>query len=171
MKKYLHALGAAILIGAAVFALCYTRPQTITELCPSIDFRQLNRIHGYYYIYDGSNKAGNDVSFELTQDDNAFAAVLDSLEEREFRRSLRSLLPERSKSHMLENGDYKWDIILTFDTLSFPDGSVSSGDVLRIGNFFGQLTVYCNDESWRCSTDGQAAWIESIIQHIQAKEA
>ena len=164
-------LEAAILIGAAVFSLWYTRPQTITELCPGIDLGQLNRIHGYYYFYNNSNKAGDDVPFELMKEDEPFAAILDSLENREFRRSLRSFLPENSRSHRLEDGDCKWDIILTFDRLNFPDGSTGSGDVLHIGNFFGQLTIYFNGESWRCSTDDQADWIESIIQHIRTKEA
>jgi len=171
VRKYLRLLAAVLVIGAAALALLYTRPLTVPEICPAIDFDECSRIHGYYYLYDNSNKAGDDVPFELTKEDEAFAATLDSLENREFRRSLRSLLPESSRAHRLEDGDYKWDIILTFDRLSFPDGSTGSGDVLHIGNFFGQLTIYFNGESWRCSTDDQADWIESIIQHIRTKEA
>ena len=121
MKKYLRALEAVLLFGAVLFALWYTRPMTIAEICPAIDFDECSRIHGYYYLYDGSNGAGDEQRFELTADDAEFTALLASVKERKFRRSLLSLLPSGGRSHRLEDGDYKWNVIFTFNDLSFPD--------------------------------------------------
>ena len=171
MKKYFRFVPLLLVIFIVVLSLWYTRPMTITELCPAIDFEQCSRVHGYYYEYDGSNGAGDDVRFELTRDDAELAELLAAVEDREFRRSLNSLLPQGTKSHHLEEGDYKWDFIFTFDTLPFPDGTTGRGDILHISNFFGKLTLFYDGKSWQCSTSEQAAWIESIMEHIQAKEA
>lgn len=171
MKKYLRALEAVLLFGAVLLALWYTRPMTIAEICPAIDFDECSRIHGYYYLYDGNNGAGDDQRFELTEEDDPFTALLASVKEREFRRSLRSLLPSGGQSHRLEEGDYKWSVIFTFDDLSFPDGSIGRGDILHIDNFFGELSLYYDGEKLYCSTDEQDIWIDQIMEHIQTKEA
>lgn len=171
MKKYLRALEAALLISAAFFVLWYTRPMTIPEICPAIDFDECCRIHGYYYLYDGSNGAGEDQRFELTAGDDEFTALLAAVKEREFRRSLRSLLPSGSRSHRLEHGDYKWSVIFTFGDLVFPDGNIGRGDILHIDNFFGELSLYYEGETLYCSTDDQEAWIAQIMEYIRAKEA
>lgn len=171
MRKYLRLLAAVLVIGAAALALLYTRPLTVPEICPAIDFQQCSRIHGYYYLYDGSNGAGEDQSFELTADDAEFTALLASVKEREFRRSLLSLLPSGGRSHRLEDGDYKWSVIFTFNDLSFPDGSVGRGDILHIDNFFGELSLYHDGVKLYCSTDDQDTWIAQIMKYISAKEA
>ena len=144
---------------------------TITELCPAIDFEQCSRIHGYYYLYDGSNGDGDETRFEFSKENDEFRELLETLEKRKFRRSLRSLLPSGGRSHRLEPGDYKWSMVFTFDELTFPDGSVGRGDVLHIDNFFGELSLYYDGEKLYCGTSEQAAWIKSIMEHIQAKEA
>ena len=171
MKKLLRFFWPGVLIMAALLAVIYTRPLTLTELYPVIDFDECIRIHGYYYLYDGSNGAGDDTRFELAAEDDAFEALLATVKDRAFRRSLRSLLPSHGQSHPLENGDYKWSIIFTFNDLSFPDGSIGRGDILHIDNFFGQLSLYHDGEKLYCGTDDQEAWIEEVMDYISAKEA
>ena len=69
------------------------------------------------------------------------------------------------------DGDYKWNVIFSFDDLAFPDGSVARGDILHIDNFFGELSLYYTGTKLYCSTDEQTRLINNIMKHIQTKEA
>jgi len=57
-------------------------------------------------------------------------------------------------------------ILLCFEDVTLPDGSVGSGTLLHIDDFFGALTVSFDGTDWRCTAEDQAAWRTEIMDVI-----
>ena len=83
-----------------------------------------------------------------------------------FRRRLKNILPQETKTHRYSEGDCSWQLIFCFDVTELPDGSTVSGDVLCIENFFGDISVTFNGRTALCSVNQQEQWTEGITDTI-----
>ena len=160
MKKLIVRTVIGLLLCAGiVFALVYTRPMTVADLCPGLDLLQCQGIRGYYRI----DPDVENISFTLRAGDDAFMPLLAQFRERKFRRSLLSLLPNSTKIHPITDGDYKWELFFQFDDVILPDGSTVSSDLLHFNNFYGILELHYGKETWRCTTSDLDIWLSDVM--------
>ena len=159
IRRIILLIIAALLIAAA---LIYTRPMTIAQHCPGLDLSECQQIRGYYH--DGTTVAL--VQFILEPEDPAFAQVMELFEGRTFRRSLRSLLPQGTRTHRTQEGDFQWEVYFRFEQVPLPDGSTVSGDILQFNNFYGELDLSFDGDSWRVTTSKQKQWLTEVMKVI-----
>ena len=152
---------AAVLLGAISF---YTRPMTLSQLCPAMDVTESEAVSGYYSAAPGAE----DEYFEITEEDARFGQILALFENRKFRRSPVSLLPQGAKVHSPQEGDFQWEILFHISDAKLPDGSTVSGTPLRIHNFYGTLEVCFNGEVWQCTTADKDQWLKDVMQRISS---
>ena len=168
MRKKL-VLCALILVcmGIGIAACIFPRPMTAENMFPGVSPKDCTEIQVYY----GTSPEADDLSLTLTPEDAAFTDLLKLLCTQKYRRSLRSLFPDVTRTHRWTNGDFYWDISLRFGATPLPDGSVISGTLLHFNDFFGTLIVRFNGADWRCSTNGQKVWRSAVMDTIlQAAE-
>lgn len=154
-KKKIFYLRAVLCIAAAAALLLgyflFSRPMTLSQLYPMIKIDQCSEVKGYYEI----GLQEHETEFCFGRSDEEFWKLLMLFNEQEYRRSLKDLLPDTTKTHMLEgDDDFRWDVGLRFDEFTMPDGSTSSG-FLRFHNWYGDLEIYFDGEAYACFTAGQ----------------
>lgn len=165
-KKLKFAVLSALALIFTVFALFYTRPLTIEQRYPFLDFSKCRQIRGYLHSYSDNNGEIEDQQFIITPDQPHFEQLIASFRSAEFKTRLSNLLPDGTKFHRYEDGDFKWNVTLRFDDVKFPNGEISRGDFLRIENFFGDLELHFSGESIKCSTENQKQWINEIMDIV-----
>lgn len=165
-KKFLISaiLILALLVGGILW---YTRPMTLSQLCPEVDLSQCSSITVYYEVVPSG---GRSKELVLEPDDPAFDSLLKELQDRTFSRSLISLLPwVDSQSAQPEDGDFSWELMLTFenpDTASGGTGHLSTR--ISLYNFFGSLSLYNlrTEHTWYMTTSDQEAWVSQVMDIV-----
>ena len=166
MKKAKIIIPITLLVALLGVVLFYTRPMTLTQLCFGVDVARCELVAGYYFIAPSVEES----PFEINQDDEHFSQILELFESRKFSKSLVNLLPQGTKTHLTQDGDFKWEILFELNDVTYPDGSVNSGTLIRVSNFFGVIEVHFNGDVWRCSTSDKDEWLSdvmSLISHSQ----
>jgi len=167
MKKMLRKRKIVVLTAAAVLLLVsyllYSRPMTLSQLYPSLTLDKCVEISGYYE--DG--KGVSFTNFTAEKDTEAYESLWEMLYEQKYRRSLRDLMPRRSRTHRYQPGDFQWEVIFRFDTVEFPDGNSASGSLLRIQYWYGDLDIHFNGGVRSCHTSEQDTWAKEILDIIR----
>lgn len=159
-RRSLAVLFAVIAVIAAL-CLIYTRPRTLQQRYPYLDFSQCTEIKGYYFI-----APDDDRQFDILSADGHFQELSSLIQTTGLKTRLGNILPQGTKIHAYTDGEYKWDITLCFEDITLPDGSCVSGNFLHIGNFFGDLSFSMNGETVRCSAAEQEQWTRAILDII-----
>ncbi len=163
MKKHFgKLLFAAILLIAVIAALVYTRPMTLEQLCPGLDFSYCQGAKAYYWINE-DGVSPEDIRVKLQMEDVKFSDLFVLFQGQTFRRTLRNLLPPGGMTHRTQEGDYKWEVIFQFEDMPFSDGSLNTGDILHVRNFFGKVTVSFNGVQWHTATADQESWLRQVL--------
>ncbi len=162
MKKIKTFISAALLFTLVVFVLFYTRPMTLTQLCSGVEITECVSVSGKFFLAPNTENS----RFEINRNDERFSAIVELFETRKFRRSLTNLLPRGIKTHLTKDGDFKWEVLFEINDVTFPDGSVVSGTLISVNNFFGVLEVHFNGDVWRCNTRDKNEWLRDVMSLI-----
>ena len=165
-KKKWAIFGAALLL-FAVFALFYTRPQTIEQRYPFLDLTRCTRISGDFDRYYVKLSVPLHGEFSIGPDDARFDELLQLLRETKFRTKLTNLIPTfGARTHEVREGDFRWNVQLRLEDIVFPNGDTGTGDMLRINNFFGDVEVTFDMENRRCTVNHQDAWLKAVLDCV-----
>ncbi len=164
-KKILLWIIAAILL--LVFYCWYTRPMTLSELYPMLELEKCTQVYGYYEI----EMQPEQTAFTIEKGSNGFETICDLFSEPGYRRSLRNLLSNGTKTHRIEPGDFQWDVCFDFKDVEFPDGSTGSGTILHFTNWYGEFKIHCNGEVHSYRLCNQDSWLSQVLDVIQSKQA
>lgn len=147
--------------------LLYSRPMTIQERYPMLTLDKCTELRGYYKI------AGQTELTEFTIDKNseAFETLCSLLYEQDYRRSLRDLLPSGTRYHATQPDDFEWEVFFHFEDVEFPDGSISSGPILRVQIWYGELDIHFDGEFLSCRTKEQETWAKEVLNIIKSVPA
>ncbi len=168
-SKQIAALLLLLIVTAVV--IIYRRPMTLEELYPNVDLSCCESIRVYHHVHTKNHKLDDEPPVVLLKGSEPFCAVMEEVRTRTFRKSLWNLLPSGGKSHALREGDFKWELIFRVDDVTFPDGSIGSGDIVQLKNFYGTLEYFSLDgRSVRCSTEHQEEWLEKIQSILSAAQ-
>ena len=165
-KKILYGILVFILLAAVGSALFYTRPVTLNQLYPFLDFSQCAEMHGYYSV----GNLAEDSQFSVKSEDADFPQLMKLIEEKKFRRSLSGLLSSGTKIHRTQDEDFFWEVMLHLENQRFPDGSIGSGSIIHIRNFFGKVSVYCADKDFICKMKMDDPWLVNIMKLISQEK-
>ena len=161
-KRILTAFLALVLLCIAAAVLIYTRPLTIEERYPVLDLSSCTLISGYFR--DGAD--AEDTRFTISPDDPHFDEMIELFQSAEFKTRLGNILPDRTKTHRYQDGDFKWEVMLRFEDVLLPTGDVGSGDMLHISNFFGDINLFFDGEQVECSAKNQSQWLKDVMSIV-----
>ena len=142
--------------------IIYTRPTTIKQRYPFLDMTKCTSIHGYYQDGTIETKA----EFTINPEDPHFNEMLEIIQSTSFQTKLTNLIPKRTKYHTYKEGDFRWEVIFSFDEILFPNGDVGIGDILQVYNFYGDLELYVDGKDVQCTVKDQEQWIKSVMDII-----
>ena len=162
MKKIKITKSTALLLILLVCVLIYTRPMTLAQLSSGVDITQSESVSGYFFLAPSVE----DSRYEIDKDDERFSQIVELFESRKFRRLLVNLLQQGGKTHLTRDGDFKWEVMFEINDVTFPDGSVNSGHLIHVSNFFGILEVHFNGDVWRCTTRDKKEWLSDVMSMI-----
>jgi len=163
MKKNLKLIiSAIVLIGIIAFSLIYTLPMTIEQRYPYLDASKCTQIQGYYFRGTDSE----DTWFVINSDDPHFDELIEIIQSSAFKTKLLNILPQGTKTYRYGDDDFKWNLMLLYEDVYFPDGSTGSGHLLHIDNFFGDLSITSNGEQVCCSVNNQGQWLKNVMSII-----
>lgn len=160
-KKIVIVASVAILVIAA--CLFYSRPKTVSQLYPMFTLDKCTEIRGYYEI--GTQPEMTEYTIE--KDSDKFQKLCTLFWEQEYCRSLRDILPRGTRIHQTQPDDYQWDVYFYFEDIALPDGSIGSGAMLHFQNWYGELDIYFDGETYSCHTREQGVWAKEILDIIQ----
>ena len=160
MKKAFLLISVTVLLLAAY--LIYSRPMTIQQRYPMLDLEQCTDLRGYYEI-------GGQGRIEFTVDKNSedFETLCTLLYEQAYRRSLKDLLPHGTRTYRVLPEDFEWEVFFQFEDVAFPDGSHTSGRILRVDYWYGELDIHFYGDIVSCSTKQQESWAKTVLDIIQ----
>lgn len=164
MKKIKKIIYTVLLLTLLVCVLFYTRPMTLTQLCSGADITECVSVSGYFLLAPNTEES----RFEIDKDDERFSQIVELFETRKFRRSFANLLPQGTKTHLTKDDDFKWEVMFEINDVTLPDGSVISGTLISVSNFFGVLEVHFNGDGdvWRCTTSDKKEWLSDVMSLI-----
>ena len=154
---------AAAIAGIVLFCLIYTRPWTVERRYPYLDLSQCVKIEGYC---SPDGMLSDQVPFRITPEDAGFDDLIGLVRSAAFRTDLKNLLPKGTRTHRYAPGDFMWEAEFSFEDVHLPDGSVSSGEILCIENYFGDLTCIVSGKIVSCSVKNEPEWIQQIMNII-----
>ena len=159
-KKAILMISVTVLLLAAY--LIYSRPMTIQQRYPMLDLEQCTDLRGYYEI-------GGQGRIEFTVDKNSedFETLCALLYEQAYRRSLKDLLPHGTRTYRVLPEDFEWEVFFQFEDVAFPDGSHTSGRILRVDYWYGELDIHFYGDIVSCSTKQQESWAKTVLDIIQ----
>ncbi len=167
MKKkiWLSFLGICVL-SFGIFAINYTKPMTISELSQGVELSEYQYIEGRFNIAPSFES----VSFK-TQTQEDLNAVFELFDNQTFRKSLTNLLPENSgSSRIVEDGEFQWEITFQTDEIITLGENGVVGGLLTVTNFYGELEIRFDGESYTSTTDNQEEWLEDVLNLISGLE-
>lgn len=153
---------AIVVICIVVTCLIYTRSQTIEQRYPILNIVDCTEMRGYYFVAPGVE----DIQYQISSDDSRFSELIQLIQSAEFRKKLSNLLPQERKTHRLSDGDFKWELMLNFDDVSYPSGDHGSGYMLHIRNFFGEVSISFDGEEVWYSVSNQEQWLRDIMEIV-----
>ena len=163
MKKRMKVIFIAVAIFCmAAAVLAYTRPLTIEQRYPVLDLSQCTLIRGYFN--DGTSVEAT--NFTIAPDDPHFDEMIKLFQSAVFKTRLRNIFPQGSKTHLYEDGDFKWFVMFQFEDVLFPNGDMGSGDMLHINNFFGDVDLFFDGKQVNCSVKNQEQWLKDVMSII-----
>ena len=163
MKKKLGILIPALLVAALVIGiLIYTRPMQLSEICGGADINKIEAFQADYELHPEDEL----VQCTIGQDDPRFLTLTLLLAGQRYRRTVWNIFPETTKTHILQDGDFKWELGCVFPDLEMENGEHVSGTVIRVSDFYGKLEIQYLDRTWRCKTEN--AWIDAVMDAILA---
>lgn len=172
MKKIIRIVLVVLVLVLAAAGLWYTRPMTLEQLRPGIDLSACTEIRvSYFQSTEERRTSEADDELTLTPESPAFPDLLAQFQGRTFRRSLLSLLPQGSRTHMVSPGDFRWEVCFRFENAPLPGGGTVSGDILHCRNFFGRLDISADGETWRATTADKSRWLTDVMDAINAAQA
>lgn len=162
-KKVTRIFSVVLLIAVIAAIAIYTRPMTIEQLYPGVSLDDCQSIKAYSDVaYLDTESTWDPVVYPAGS--KPFEDILQQLQDKKFRKSLRNWLPLGTKYHHTTSGDFKWELVLQFDNVLMPDGSTGSGDLICFNNFYGTLEYYdLSGKTIRCTTTEQKQWLENIM--------
>lgn len=167
MKKHSKWIVLIALCAAVVFALIYTRPQTLEQRYPMLDFAECTEIYGHYYQYGKTNEL---VHIAVKSEDRHFAELVSLLTAPAYKTSLSNLLPRGGVSYTpVSDGDFYWTVYFYFDNVVFPDGNTGRGMILSVDNRLGELRLDFVEQDGgyiKCTVDGQEALLQRVMDII-----
>ena len=160
-KKFLVKM-ILILLFVSV-CLIYTRPLNTQQRYPMLSLDKCTGISGYYY-----NGAGVDFEeFSCEKNSQVFEEFSSLLYKQEYRRSLRDLFPRNgARAYQPKQGEFQWEVFFHFEDVVLPDGSVCSGEMLRIQSWYGELDIHFNGDTFSCYTNNQKLWAKEVLDFI-----
>ena len=155
-----------ILMVLAAAALIYTRPLSLSQICDDIDIAKIESLNVTYEVYSDDEV----VQYNINRDDPCFLLITDLIAGQKYRRTIWNIFPQTSKTHILRDGDFKWELGCVASDAVLSNGEIVSGTVIHISNFYGKLeiTFAAEGKSWRCTTADQERWISEIMDTIAA---
>ena len=165
MRKRKFLVLALFLFTFIVVGAIYKRPVTLAQLCSEIELNLCKNITAYYSL--GKTAVGEKVDF--SSENEEFNLLIELIQQQKFRKSFKNFFPSGTKIHPLNNGDFKWEIMLKFnDPIPMKDGSTASGVLIHLNNFYGDLTIdnMVSRQSIRCNTKNQQQWAREILRII-----
>lgn len=147
-RKYRLCIYIIIVVLVTAAYLFYSRPQTINQYYPYLDFSNCVEISGDYFV-----APEEEARFVIGAEETDFREMVNLIQTAEFKRSLRNIFPQGANAHRYNDGDFMWDTIIRFENIGLPDGSMGSGSFLDIHNFFGNITFFANGEYVYCSAN------------------
>ena len=156
----------AVLAAVVIAGLWFARPLTIEQMVPGLE---LDACVGMAAYYTDDPKGEPNQRVELSLEDEAFSPLLELVQDRKFSRSPFWWIPAGTKTHLWEDGDFRWELMLLFENVPLPDGSIGSGAMLHLNNFFGELELRGYDgRTYPIQTSGQEQWVEAIMEILLA---
>jgi len=143
--------------------LFYSRPMTIQQRYPMLTLDKCTEIRGYYEV----GAQAEMTAFTIEKDSEYFQKLCNLFYERNYRRSLRDILPRGTRIHRTEPDDFQWEVMFHFDTVELPDGNRGSGTLLRIQYWYGDLDIHFDGVTRSCHTSEQDAWAKEILDIIR----
>jgi len=160
--KYLITIFVVVVLLLIAYFI-YSRPMTIQQRYPMLTLDKCTEIRGYYEV----GAQAEMTAFTIEKDSEDFQKLCNLFYERNYRRSLRDILPRGTRIHRTEPEDFQWEVMFHFDTVEFPDGNRGSGTLLRIQHWYGDLDIHFDGEMFSCYTNEQEAWAKEVIDAIQ----
>ena len=157
--KTVPAVIAVIAVLLVLLAAFYTRPRTIEQRFPEIDLSRCTRIRGSYSV-DGNGGGQTEVAF--SPGDAQFDGLVSLFRNAAFRTRAANLFPQPVKMHPQRDGDFQWSVTFVFGDVTI-GGAAVSGDLLSVGDFYGDIGLSFDGEETRCSLRGQEQWSESVL--------
>lgn len=163
IKKNIKLIVSTIIV-ICIVATCliYTRPQTIEQRYPLLNTSKCTGIKGYYFVEPGVE----DIAFQINTDEKRFSELIRLIKSAETKKKLSNILPQGTKTHRLSDGDFKWELMLDFDDVSYPNGDHGNGYMLHIRNFFGAVGIFYDGEEIWYSVTNQEQWLRDIMDMI-----
>lgn len=157
MKKA-AALLAVLLVLVAAWLL-FSRPMTIRQWYPMLTPEQCTGIEAGYRV----GVSGEGTTVFVARDSDDFERLWDLLLEQSYRRSLRDLLPQGTRTHLTQPGDFIWEVCFHFENVELPGGGIGSGGMLSVQYWYGELDIHFEDKRISCRTQDQTQWAQQIL--------
>ena len=168
MKKRTILILALLVVISLVVGSIYKRPVTLAQLCPELGLDSCKNIVAYYSV----DKTGEGERVAFPSGSEEFDLLMEQIQQQKFRKSFHNFFPSGTKTHLWTEGDFKWEIMLEFDDpIPMKDGSTASGTLIRLTNFYGDLTIdnMTGEQSIRCHAKNQQQWAEEILHILSGK--
>ena len=168
MKKWTIFIVTLLILIVLAAGAVYKRPLTLEQLYPESGLDLCKNITAYYSV----DKTGEDHPVVFPPESEEFELLMEKLKRQQFRKSFQNFLPSCTKTHRWTEGDFRWVITLEFEgPIPMKYESAASGNLIRLTNFFGDLTLYnlASEQSIQCRTNNQQQWAEEIL-HILSGE-
>ena len=162
-KKLWLMIGVIVVICIIVFCVFYTRARTLEQRFPYIDIAKCIKIEGNYSIGQNAELT----PYAISPGEARFDELIDIIRAAGFRTRLSNILPKGTKFRRATEDGINWDAELCFDGVKLPDGSVSSGAILGVQYFYGDLTLTVNGEIINCSVENEAEWAQKVMDIIR----
>lgn len=133
-KRIARLVFLALLAALVVAALIFTRPMTLEEIYPELDWNAVDHFCIYSQQYESTDTGTSGrldayhYDAELGAEDELREEFMGLLKAQTFRRKLSSFLPHGTRTQPIQEGDFKWE-------LHFGE----SHGYLHLNNFFGDF--------------------------------
>ncbi len=105
----------------------------------------------------------------IEKDDPRFLLITNLITAQRYRRSILSLFPQTTKTHRLQDGDFKWELGCVASDAALQNGEVVTGNVIHISSFFGELEISFIGKTWRCTAENQEKWIAEMMDTMHTE--
>ena len=157
----------AVLVASILF---YCRPMTLEQIT-GVDVAKSISLKEELISYQSGE--GTVHQAVVLKGEPGYDEMVELFRTKTFRRSMWNLFAkEGTELHAVENGDEKWQVGFCYEEEYARDGGTVSGELLRVKNYFGKLTVWTDGNiTITCKTNDQFAWIDTVSARIAEQTA